>query len=176
MLARLSIRDIVLIERLDIEFAKGLAVLTGETGAGKSILLDAFALAFGGGGDATLVRHGAEQGQVTAVFDVPKDHPASVILPDSGDDVLEARVGEDALVGGAVDGLACVLRQLRLGVETLDVADAAAAEDPDDGPGLGRAGGVSPRSGGAADAVLVEHGGQGQPGEAHAGVGQEGAA
>ena len=45
MLARLSIRDIVLIERLDIEFAPGLAVLTGETGAGKSILLDAFALA-----------------------------------------------------------------------------------------------------------------------------------
>ena len=48
MLARLSIRDIVLIERLDIEFARGLAVLTGETGAGKSILLDAFALALGG--------------------------------------------------------------------------------------------------------------------------------
>ena len=76
MLARLSIRDIVLIERLDIEFATGLAVLTGETGAGKSILLDAFALALGGRGDAGLVRHGAEQGQVTATFDIPKDHPA----------------------------------------------------------------------------------------------------
>ena len=84
MLARLSIRDIVLIERLDIEFARGLAVLTGETGAGKSILVDAFALALGGRGDAGLVRHGAEQGQVTAVFDVPKDHPASVILSDNG--------------------------------------------------------------------------------------------
>ena len=68
MLARLSIRDIVLIERLDIEFSRGLAVLTGETGAGKSILLDAFALALGGRGDAGLVRHGAEQGQVIAVF------------------------------------------------------------------------------------------------------------
>ena len=67
MLARLSIRDIVLIDRLDIEFAPGLTVLTGETGAGKSILLDAFALALGGRGDAALVRHGAEQGQVTAV-------------------------------------------------------------------------------------------------------------
>ena len=77
MLARLSIRDIVLIERLDIEFSRGLAVLTGETGAGKSILLDAFALALGGRGDAGLVRHGAEQGQVTAVFDVPKRHPAA---------------------------------------------------------------------------------------------------
>ena len=73
MLARLSIRDIVLIERLDIEFSGGLAVLTGETGAGKSILLDAFALALGGRGDAGLVRHGVEQGQVTAVFDVPED-------------------------------------------------------------------------------------------------------
>src|ERR1700744_149012 len=84
MLARLSIRDIVLIERLGIEFARGLAVLTGETGAGKSILLDAFALALGGRGDATLVRHGAEQGQVTAVFDVPKGHPATAILSDNG--------------------------------------------------------------------------------------------
>ena len=84
MLARLSIRDIVLIERLDIEFAKGLAVLTGETGAGKSILLDAFALALGGRGDAGLVRHGAEQGQVTAVFDVPRDHPATAILSENG--------------------------------------------------------------------------------------------
>src|SRR5262249_46737618 len=84
MLARLSIRDIVLIERLDIEFATGLAVLTGETGAGKSILLDAFALALGGRGDAGLVRHGAEQGQVTAVFDVPKAHPATAILSDNG--------------------------------------------------------------------------------------------
>jgi DNA repair protein RecN (Recombination protein N) len=84
MLARLSIRDIVLIERLDIEFSRGLAVLTGETGAGKSILLDAFALALGGRGDASLVRHGAEQGQVTAVFDVPKGHPAAAILSENG--------------------------------------------------------------------------------------------
>jgi DNA repair protein RecN (Recombination protein N) len=84
MLARLSIRDIVLIERLDIEFARGLAVLTGETGAGKSILLDAFALALGGRGDAGLVRHGAEQGQVTATFEVPKNHPAATILSNNG--------------------------------------------------------------------------------------------
>ena len=84
MLARLSIRDIVLIERLDIEFGEGLAVLTGETGAGKSILLDAFALALGCRGDAGLVRHGTEQGQVTAVFDVPKAHPAMAILSDNG--------------------------------------------------------------------------------------------
>ncbi|HSP48640.1 MAG TPA: DNA repair protein RecN [Pseudolabrys sp.] len=80
MLYRLSIRDIVLIDRLDIDFAAGLAVLTGETGAGKSILLDAFALALGARGDQALVRQGAEQGQVTAVFEVERAHPARVFL------------------------------------------------------------------------------------------------
>jgi DNA repair protein RecN (Recombination protein N) len=80
MLSRLSIRDIVLIDRLDIDFAQGLAVLTGETGAGKSILLDAFALALGARGDQALVRHGLEQGQVTAVFEVEKKHPARALL------------------------------------------------------------------------------------------------
>src|SRR5690606_33623831 len=84
MLARLSIRDIVLIERLDIDFCSGLAVLTGETGAGKSILLDAFALALGGRGDAGLVRHGAAQGQVTAVFEVPQAPPSLKLLADNG--------------------------------------------------------------------------------------------
>src|SRR5258707_189672 len=101
MLARLSIRDIVLIERLDIEFSRGLAVLTGETGAGKSILLDAFALALGGRGDAGLVRHGVEQGQVTAVFDVPKGHPASAILSDNGlDDTGEMILRRGQLADG----------------------------------------------------------------------------
>ncbi len=83
MLARLSIRDIVLIDRLDIEFASGLAVLTGETGAGKSILLAAFALALGGRGDASLVREGAEQGQVTAVFELPSAHVARDLVASS---------------------------------------------------------------------------------------------
>ena len=76
MLARLSIRDIVLIDRLDIMVEPGLLVLTGETGAGKSILLDAFALALGGRGDGGLVRQGLPQGQITAVFDLPIDHAA----------------------------------------------------------------------------------------------------
>jgi DNA repair protein RecN (Recombination protein N) len=84
MLSRLSIRDIVLIERLDIDYAGGLAVLTGETGAGKSILLDAFALALGSRGDASLVRQGAEQGQVTAAFDIEGDHPALALLGENG--------------------------------------------------------------------------------------------
>jgi DNA repair protein RecN (Recombination protein N) len=94
MLARLSIRDIVLIERLDIDFGSGLAALTGETGAGKSILLDAFALALGARGDAALVREGAEQGQVTAAFDLAKKHPARRVLADNdlgGEDELIVR-------------------------------------------------------------------------------------
>jgi DNA repair protein RecN (Recombination protein N) len=80
MLVSLSIRDIVLIERLDIAFSDGLTVLTGETGAGKSILLDALTLALGGRGDAGLVRAGAAQGQVTAAFEVAPDHPALDLL------------------------------------------------------------------------------------------------
>jgi DNA repair protein RecN (Recombination protein N) len=84
MLTRLSIRDIVLIERLDIDFAKGLAALTGETGAGKSIVLDAFALALGARGDVALVRHGVDQGQVTAAFDLPGEHPAHALIDAHG--------------------------------------------------------------------------------------------
>lgn len=76
MLVRLTIRDIVLIDRLDLEFGPGLSILTGETGAGKSILLDSLALALGARGDGALVRQGQSQGQVTAVFDVPPDLPA----------------------------------------------------------------------------------------------------
>ncbi|HRP77836.1 MAG TPA: DNA repair protein RecN [Aquamicrobium sp.] len=86
MLAHLSIRDIVLIERLDIDFPAGLSVLTGETGAGKSILLDALSLTLGARGDASLVRHGAAQGGVTAVFNVPHNHPARVLARDNGFD------------------------------------------------------------------------------------------
>ncbi|HQS48129.1 MAG TPA: AAA family ATPase, partial [Xanthobacteraceae bacterium] len=80
MLSSLSIRDIVLIEKLDLALADGLTVLTGETGAGKSILLDALSLALGGRGDGGLVRHGEAKGQVTAVFDLPLAHPARAIL------------------------------------------------------------------------------------------------
>ena len=84
MLAHLSIRDIVLIERLDIDFRSGLSVLTGETGAGKSILLDSLSLALGARGDASLVRHGAGQGNVTAVFDIPAGHSARELLRENG--------------------------------------------------------------------------------------------
>jgi DNA repair protein RecN (Recombination protein N) len=84
MLVALAIRDIVLIDRLNIDFETGLTVLTGETGAGKSILLDSLSLALGGRGDSALVRVGAEQGDVTAVFDVAMAHPARRLLAGSG--------------------------------------------------------------------------------------------
>ena len=84
MLTALSIRDIVLIEKLDISLEEGLTVLTGETGAGKSILLDALGLALGGRGDSTLVRHGAAKGMVTAGFMLPMAHAALRLLEEQG--------------------------------------------------------------------------------------------
>ena len=78
MLVSLSIRDIVLIDKLDLEFDRGLTILTGETGAGKSILLDAFSLALGARGDGGLVRHGQAQGEVSAAFELAEDHKAVV--------------------------------------------------------------------------------------------------
>jgi DNA repair protein RecN (Recombination protein N) len=98
MLASLSIRDIVLIDSLDLEFGKGLSALTGETGAGKSILLDAFSLAIGARGDASLVRRGAAQGQVTASFDLDPSHPVFALLAANG---IE---GEDTLILRRVQG------------------------------------------------------------------------
>ncbi|MAK57860.1 MAG: DNA repair protein RecN, partial [Rhizobiales bacterium] len=80
MLVNLSIRNIVLIEKLDLTWRAGLCTLTGETGAGKSILLDALALATGARGDAGLVRNGADQGTVTAVFDIPEEKLVTRIM------------------------------------------------------------------------------------------------
>lgn len=86
MLTALSIRDIVLIEKLDISLEKGLTVLTGETGAGKSILLDSLGLALGARGDSALVRAGAERGVVTAAFALPKAHAVFSLLKEQGID------------------------------------------------------------------------------------------
>ncbi len=96
MLARLSIRDVVLIDQLDLEFSTGLTILTGETGAGKSILLDALSLALGARGDGGLVRHGQARGQVTAAFELPPGHAAHALLEgqdiEIGDELILRRV------------------------------------------------------------------------------------
>ena len=84
MLRSLDIRDMIIIDRLDLEFRPGLNVLTGETGAGKSILLDALGFVLGWRGRADLVRSGAEQGEVVAVFDLEDAHPAHAVLEAAG--------------------------------------------------------------------------------------------
>ncbi len=96
MLNALSVRNIVLIDQLDLALDKGMTVLTGETGAGKSILLDALALALGGRGDAALVRQGQESGQVVAVVELAASHPARALLRDNSiaddEDIILRRV------------------------------------------------------------------------------------
>lgn len=95
MLTSLSIRDIVLVEALDLEFGPGLTVLTGETGAGKSIILDALGLATGARADGGLVRGGAAQGRATAVFSPPSAHALWAELREAG---LEVEPGEDLVL------------------------------------------------------------------------------
>jgi DNA repair protein RecN (Recombination protein N) len=89
MLTRLSIRNVVLIDKLDLEFSGGLAVLTGETGAGKSILLDSMGLALGHRAEVRMLRAGAEQASVSAVFDVPAGHPSRLTMAENGIDADE---------------------------------------------------------------------------------------
>ena len=94
MLASLSIQNVVLIDRLNIEFQPGLCALTGETGAGKSILLDALGLALGARSESGLVRKGEDQASVTAEFHIGKKHQAHKILKDAeieGGDMLLLR-------------------------------------------------------------------------------------
>jgi DNA repair protein RecN (Recombination protein N) len=84
MLRSLEIRDMLIIDRLELDFQPGLNVLTGETGAGKSILLDSLGFVLGWRGRAELVRAGAEQGEVTAVFELAPGHAARAVLDDAG--------------------------------------------------------------------------------------------
>ena len=120
MLRGLTIRDILLIDRLELEFQPGLNVLTGETGAGKSILLDSLGVVLGWRGRADVVREGAEQGEVTAVFDLPPNHQVFTLLDEAGlrsdDDLVLRRVsGRDGRKQGFVNDRRCsgeVLRQI----------------------------------------------------------------
>ncbi|MGA0372633.1 MAG: AAA family ATPase, partial [Paracoccaceae bacterium] len=96
MLKHLTIRDMLIIDRLELEFSSGLNVLTGETGAGKSILLDSLGFVLGWRGRAELVRRGAEQGEVSASFELGAHHPALQPLQEAGladgQDVILRRV------------------------------------------------------------------------------------
>ena len=92
MLTGLSIRDIVLIDKLDLSLSAGLTVLTGETGAGKSILLDSLGLATGARADRALVRQGREKGSVSASFSVSQAHPACQLLDDQGLDCDDGEI------------------------------------------------------------------------------------
>src|SRR3954471_1187359 len=112
MLRQLAVHNIVLVERLELEFDSGLGVLTGETGAGKSILLDALGLALGARSDAGLVRAGQDSAAVSAEIELRGDHPAMLLLDEQGVSVepgeplimrrtLKSDGGSRAFVGGA---------------------------------------------------------------------------
>ena len=139
MLTALSIRDVVLIERLDLAFGTGLTVLTGETGAGKSILLDSLGLALGARADAGLVRAGAEQASVTACFAPPPGHPALDLLAEQGvaleDEIVVRRVvSKDGRSRAAINdqpvGVALLRRAASLLVEVQGQGDQMGLADP----------------------------------------------
>ncbi len=92
MLRHIDIRDMLIIDRLELSFQPGLNVLTGETGAGKSILLDSLGFVLGWRGRAELVRAGAEQGEVTAAFDLPQGHAGRAVLAEAGIEVEDGEV------------------------------------------------------------------------------------
>jgi DNA repair protein RecN (Recombination protein N) len=129
MLRQLAIRNVVLIDQLEIQFEPGLGVLTGETGAGKSILLDSLGLALGARADTALVRQGADSASVTAEIDLPRGHPAHSLLEDQGldsdpgeplilrrtlknDGGSRAFVGASAVPAGAIRDLASLLVEI----------------------------------------------------------------
>ena len=163
MLSALAIRDVVLIERLDLAFGPGLTVLTGETGAGKSILLDSLGLALGARSEQGLVRQGAEQASVAAVFAPPAGHPAFALLAEQGIEaedgiVLRRVVGRDgrsrAFVNDQPVGAALLRRVGGLLVEVQGQHDQMGLADPATHAALLDAYGVAP---GLRAAVLADH-------------------
>ncbi|MGC8477198.1 MAG: AAA family ATPase, partial [Acetobacteraceae bacterium] len=141
MLTALAIRDVVLIERLDLAFGPGLTVLTGETGAGKSILLDSLGLALGARAEPGLVREGASQAVVTASFAPPPAHPVFTVLAEAGLSVepgealvLRRVLGADGRSRGFVNdapvGLALLRRLAALLVEVQGQHEQMGLADP----------------------------------------------
>ncbi len=158
MLTALSIRDVVLIERLDLHFGPGLTVLTGETGAGKSILLDSLGLALGARAETGLVRAGTEQAVVSASFFVSPDHPAAALLAEQGmvsdEDALDqivlrrvlTRDGRSrAFINDQPVGVAMLRRAGALLVEVQGQHEQMGLADPAGHAGLLDAFGVQPR-------------------------------
>ena len=154
MLTALSIRDVVLIERLDLTFERGLTVLTGETGAGKSILLDSLGLALGARAESGLVRAGAEQASVTACFTPPPGHAIRAVLREHGLDVeddlvLRRIVGKDgrsrAFVNDQPVGVALLRRIGALLVEVQGQHEQMTLADPAIHVALLDAFGVAPK-------------------------------
>ncbi len=124
MLRSLDIRDMLIIDRLELAFRPGLNVLTGETGAGKSILLDSLGFVLGWRGRAELVRAGADQGEVQAVFELGPDHPARAVLreaglPEEGDLILRRINTSDGRKTAWVNDRRCSGEVLRRLSETL---------------------------------------------------------
>ncbi|MBS0639463.1 MAG: DNA repair protein RecN, partial [Proteobacteria bacterium] len=154
MLTALSIRDVVLIERLDLSFEPGLTVLTGETGAGKSILLDSLGLALGARAESGLVRAGIDQASVTACFSPPAGHAVAAVLQEHGleaeeDIVLRRIVGRDgrsrAFINDQPVGVALLRRIGGLLVEVQGQHEQMSLADPSIHAGLLDAFGVAPR-------------------------------
>ena len=125
MLRRLTIRDFVIVDRLDLEFAAGFGALTGETGAGKSILLDALGLALGGRGEAAMVRSGRERADVAAEFDLPAGEGLAAWLveqelpADEGMLILRRTIDAGGRSRAWINGVAATLAQLRTAGEWL---------------------------------------------------------
>ena len=125
MLRRLTIRDFVIVDRLDLEFAAGFGALTGETGAGKSILLDALGLALGGRGEAAMVRSGRERSDVAAEFDLPAGEGLAAWLveqelpADEGMLILRRTIDMGGRSRAWINGVAATLAQLRTAGEWL---------------------------------------------------------
>ncbi len=126
MLCGLAIRNVVLIERLDLSFGPGLSVLTGETGAGKSILLDALGLALGARADSGLVRAGAERADVVASFEEPPEEAAAVLrdldIDAAGELVLRRMLSPDGRSRAFINDMPVAAGLLRrLGQELVEV-------------------------------------------------------
>ena len=127
MLTHLQIRDFAIIDAAELELAAGLTALTGETGAGKSILVDAVLLAIGGRADAGVVRHGAERAEITATFELEKGAPArdwlaAQDIEADGEVMLRRVIGADGRSRAYVNGQPQPLNQVRaLGELLLDV-------------------------------------------------------